>query len=399
MWDNVGGPDDTCGGKTHPSKAHVGQIRPNGPPSSLARSVTIGGRMQKQTTRPRCVRLTRRVSRRVEAAYDRIRERGGEIFDFDRLVQHAVGRVGDGDPDPRHVVELSTELLRQLQDAERRTWRARQVCETAIGIINERDLHQLDMAVGFSQSVFRQLTNNPYDEVPQGVAYAVSTQAVRAHATCHEICALLRAGLANGAFARWRTLHEVNVVAGVLLMGNRHTATRFNSHRWVMLARDLEHADLPDDFWTLPGPPPDVMRTRLVKRYGKSYAHPYGWAAEVTKRYVDEPNPKWHHLEKVAQLAPRHGLRVKAAHHLVHADALGVLHSIDSSGLVHSGASLAGISDTAWQTIDTLAETCSSLLAIWSRYDKSPRVAALIAIADQTLFELDVSFARILARP
>lgn len=342
------------------------------------------------------------ATRRVDAAHDRLDARGGEVFAFDDIVDDSLRRVAQGTGDSRLDIvrahEEAVALVSRLLDEERRSWSARRACETAIGVINEYELHALDVAIGLSQSAFRQLTNRPHDSVPPAVAYAVSSQAVRAHATGQEICALLRAGLPNGAFARWRTLHEVNVVSAVLLAGNRHTAQRFNSHRWVMFARDAEHAGLIESYWSLPGPTPEVMRARLVKKYGRQYAQTYGWAAEVTKRRLDIQNPKWHHLEKLAQLAPRHGAKVKTAHHLVHADSLGVLHSIDSTGLLHSGATLQGIAEIAWQTVDALSDTSRSLIAIWGKYDSTQRVSALSTLLDESLSQLEVAGARAAAR-
>lgn len=179
----------------------------------------------------------------------------------------------------------------------------------------------------------------------------------------------------NGALGRWRTLHEVEVVTKVLSVGNRYTAGRYNNHRWITMAIDLDHP-APGMKWPTGLTEPAIMRDRLVKRYGKPYKGRYGWASPVTKKHLKVEHPMWHHLERVAELSDSHQRHVKFAHHSVHADSLGTLNLIDSSGLLHSGAGLDGIPELSWRTIRTLRETTGRLIAIWERYDNSPEVRA-----------------------
>lgn len=62
----------------------------------------------------------------------------------------------------------------------------------------------------------------------------------RACATASEIHALLRTGHARGAYARWRTLHELAVVAMLLGKGDRDLSRRFLIHAAVEEYRDLQ---------------------------------------------------------------------------------------------------------------------------------------------------------------
>jgi hypothetical protein len=132
------------------------------------------------------------------------------------------------------------------------------------------------------------------------------------------------------------------------------------------------------------------MRERLVKRYGKSYAQPYGWAAQVTMRKLGVQQPQWFHLERVAQLAQGHADRVKAAHHLVHVDALGVLELVDGHGTFHAGARLDEVPNVAWQTVRALSEATDSLLAIWQRHDPTPLALASRQLAAHVLLNLEL---------
>ena len=332
----------------------------------------------------------------VQAAYRRIGAAESRLFRFDGLfqtgamaVEAKVSEAGDDAAEAFAPVAASELVFPDLRRRAKETWRARRECETAFGAILGPEFLALDIAVGISQECTRRLSNSHNQNVPPQVAYAFSSLAVRAHATVHEISALLRAGMVNGARGRWRTLHEIDVVTRVLAEGNRHTATRYNNHRWVTLALDIDHA--PSEMsWPFPGPDPATMRMRLIKRYGDPYGSRYGWAAEVSKRLLSNPRPNWYHLEKIADISAARTQRVKTAHHAVHADALVVLRHIDATGLLHAGAQVDGVADVAWQAIHTLRGTTNVLLGIWQRYDQAPQVTAGQRFADEVLFQCEV---------
>jgi hypothetical protein len=63
---------------------------------------------------------------------------------------------------------------------------------------------------------------------------------VRSCQIAAEIIALLEAGYADGAMARWRTLHEVCIVALVLTDHNEQLAERYIGHRAVEAYRAME---------------------------------------------------------------------------------------------------------------------------------------------------------------
>lgn len=332
----------------------------------------------------------------LEEAYKQVEIHGEAVFAFDQTVSRSIRGLAARCAG-RSWIEYGEDAAmraqdRLLEEAER-TWMARAACEQAIGIVNEEEFRALDAAIGVAQSCLRMLERRSIDGVPDDVRYVISTLGTRAQATCHEISALLRAGFPSGARARWRTLHEVAVVSSVLMLGNRHTASRFMNHRWVMLARDLDH-DTPVSWSSAEGPTPEVMRKRLIRRYGASYAGRYGWAALVTKREIRVARPQWHHLESVARLADGHRPRVKSAHHSVHVDSFGGLDLIDATGLLHAGARLDGSQPVVWQTLVALAELTDSLIGIWQRYDDGPMVVACRAYADRMLFEFETDVAR-----
>lgn len=340
----------------------------------------------------------------VAAAYDQIGAEAPNVFAFDQVAMRSIRGLASRSGG-RGWIEMSEpaamRALDNLMSSADETWAARQMCEEAIGVINQDELRSLDAAIAVAQACLRITNRRLRLGVPDDVAYVVNTLGVRAQATCHEISSLLRAGFPAGAQARWRTLYEVAVTSSVLMLGNRYTASRFKNHRWVMLARDRDR-DRDHELEPTPWPDrhsPEVMRTRLIRRYGPEYAEQYGWASLVTRSWLNVKRPRWYHLEKVADLADGHRPRVKQAHHAVHVDSLGGIGLLDSSGRLHAGGRIEGARPIVWQTIRALSEATDSLLAIWQRYDAAPLIIASRAYADRMLLELETDIMRIPAAP
>lgn len=122
---------------------------------------------------------------------------------------------------------------------------------------------------------------------------------------CHvtsEIYALLRAGHAEAALARWRTLHELTVIAAFLKDHDETLARRFLEHEAITAwwdaqayqrhAKRLQERPFTDaEMRTLARD-----RTRLLATYGKEYDQPWGWLVGVVA------NPSFAALESAAEL-------------------------------------------------------------------------------------------------
>jgi hypothetical protein len=125
---------------------------------------------------------------------------------------------------------------------------------------------------------------------------------VRGCQVTDEILCLLENGFADGAMARWRTLHEIAVVAAVILQYGDEIAERYINHQAVESKRAMDKyiACSPQLGYR---PMTRRMQARITKayekviaKYGKNFHSDYGWAAHHLKK--DRPN--FTHLEEAA---------------------------------------------------------------------------------------------------
>lgn len=110
----------------------------------------------------------------------------------------------------------------------------------------------------------------------------------RAVQVAMEIHHLLKAGFADGAFARWRSLHELSITTSFILEANQDTAEQFLLYRHVweydFAQTYQEHADDLD----VEEIDPEMMRSleetkeELIDRFGSKFDGTYGteWAAD-----------------------------------------------------------------------------------------------------------------------
>lgn len=121
-------------------------------------------------------------------------------------------------------------------------------------------------------------------------AFALSRLVTRAYEIVGEIVLLGRAGYADGALARWRSLHEVCVVAMFLARQSDRCAQMYLSHHWVeelrllevdkasgtACARNTHHDRYVRDL--------RKQKTAMVNKFGKAFASDYGWASVALGR-------------------------------------------------------------------------------------------------------------------
>ncbi len=188
----------------------------------------------------------------------------------------------------------------------------------------------------------------------------------RACLTASEVGVLLRSGYADAAMARWRTLHEITVVAGFLKRYDRQAAERYLLHEIVeslKAAEEYQHhyERLGDE----PLDPEDLrwlraQRDSLCERFGRAFGDVYGWAAAE----FNGLSPSFKALEEAAgldHLRPYY----RMASHGVHSNPKGIKFSLGLSKpqrFLLTGPSNAGLCDPGHATLISLTNCTINLL-------------------------------------
>lgn len=116
-------------------------------------------------------------------------------------------------------------------------------------------------------------------------ALALSKVVLRAYSVVGEIIALARAGYADGALARWRSLHEICVIAMFLSKQSDKCAKMFLSHSLIEELRLIESGV---DNGTISAKSKEddqylralkKQKRQLVETFGPAFAKDYGWAS------------------------------------------------------------------------------------------------------------------------
>lgn len=208
----------------------------------------------------------------------------------------------------------------------------------------------------------------------------------RACQVSDEIICLMENGFADGAMARWRTLHEISIVAALIADGDEDLAERYILHDAVEVKRQ---ADDYDETQVPLGFPPIGKRHRrdieqqyegALNRFGTAFAHPYGWAA----KHLDLKKPTFKDLQKAADRAGMSS-HYKMASFNVHASARSLFFNLASIGdqtIFLAGRSNAGLVDPGERTAHTLALITSLYVGHTLNIDRLIELKALLRIRD-----------------
>ncbi|GAB0149375.1 hypothetical protein McPS_21150 [Marichromatium sp. PS1] len=200
---------------------------------------------------------------------------------------------------------------------------------------------------------------------------------VRLHAKANqiskEILHLITHGFADGAQARWRSLHELAVVCSFIAEHGDSVAERYAQHESVEIYKaakqynqycsrlgaekinDSEMAVIEREY------------LELIERYGRSYASDYGWAAAT----LNLSRPTFRCLEVSVELdhiRPYY----KAASANIHANPAGVFRRLGlfpEEDALLAGPSNIGLSDPAQSTAISLTQITTSVLIYGANID------------------------------
>jgi hypothetical protein len=216
----------------------------------------------------------------------------------------------------------------------------------------------------------------------------------RACQVTNEIICLMENGLADGAMARWRTLHEIRVVASLIAEHGNDLAVRYLAHETVEAKRAMDRFMISHE--ALGYAPPSKREIKAVERdyaasldaFGDNFGSQYGWAA----LHLGMKKPRFDDLEVAAgQIAMRSHYHM--ASYNVHASTKGIafrLGLIEDSGVTAlAGASNAGFVEPAQNTGQALVEVTGLLLVCNGRFDELVQMEMLVSLRNRLPAALD----------
>lgn len=182
-----------------------------------------------------------------------------------------------------------------------------------------------------------------------------------------EILTLLKYGFAEGAYARWRTLHELTVIAGFIKNRGNGVAERYLYHRIISDYKDaLDYQKHCNKLGWQPIPEAeiDALKTAhdsLIARYGKEFRSTYGWAAQT----LGDKQPKFKDLETEVNLEHARPLYLLGNLN-VHASSKSVQFRLGSppkgDEILVAGPSYFGLSEPGQATAWTINQLTGALL-------------------------------------
>ncbi|MFL6387187.1 MAG: DUF5677 domain-containing protein [Terriglobales bacterium] len=184
----------------------------------------------------------------------------------------------------------------------------------------------------------------------------------RACQVTDEIICLLENGFADGAMARWRTLHEIAVVSAVISQHGSSIAERYVAHQAVESKRALDkHMECYKKLGEKPIPQREQKKIlkaydSAIARYGKAFKYLYGWAAF----HLQKEKPTFANLEEEAgraEMRPYYQLGSDNVHAGVKSMffRLGLIENYTSMLAGRSNAGLAEPGQHAAHTLTQLA--------------------------------------------
>lgn len=189
-------------------------------------------------------------------------------------------------------------------------------------------LNKLEMFLVISQEAV-EYVNDEYGKSINPEGDLVLETLIRLHARAcqisREIITLLRHGFADGAHARWRSLHEIAVVGIFLAEGNEELSERYVLHediesykaalQYRKYSEELGLDEIDDqEFEEV-----KEIRDKLIDRFGKEFNGDYGWAAAA----LNNKRPNFSDIESAISL-DHYRPYYKLASHNVHANAKGL---------------------------------------------------------------------------
>jgi hypothetical protein len=208
--------------------------------------------------------------------------------------------------------------------------------------------------------------------------------------TASEVYSLMRTGHASAAMARWRTLHELAVVAFFIKKYGADTAERYLLHNVIeswKVTSQYQRYHKRIDYEPIDEQEVGFIRTQrdqLCARYGPIYGKSYGWAAsalginDANKRIVFDLIER---ASGIDHLRPFY----KMASHGIHSESKGGYWNLGviGSSIVLAGPSNTGFCDAAHSTLISLYQCTVCFLTMEADIEDLMVIGTLQSLLDE----------------
>jgi hypothetical protein len=221
---------------------------------------------------------------------------------------------------------------------------------------------------------------------------ALTRSHARACQVTDEIICLVSGGFSDGAMARWRTLHEIAVVASFLAEHGEDAAERYILHQVVESKRatdEYERCRARLGYAPLDQKEIEELKNSfdmLKSRFGKSFTGQYGWASH----HLKQTEPTFRDIERAARIDHLRS-HYKMASHPVHANSKGIffkLGLLNETPILLAGPSNAGLFDPIQGAALSLIQVTSSLLTLQTSFDNIAALKMMLQLQDGIVAEL-----------
>jgi hypothetical protein len=296
---------------------------------------------------------------------------------------------------PKFVTQTSRLILDQVRREARQTIKENQKIrkrfEARLRKRWKKPIDLLELFVALALEAGTEF-NQEYRDVAAEEKDLVFDVLTRLHARACQIAAevltLIKAGFADGAHSRWRTLHELAVVAIFIDKHGPAVAERYLDHEIVEAQKAAVQYERHREAMGHEAYPPNELATieaayeDVLSRYGQDFRHPYGWASTA----VHKASPTFSDLEEDVELEKWRPY-YKMASYNVHAGAKGITFRL---GLVRgeqtillAGSTNTGFTDPAQGTAISLLQISVTLLMMRPNLDVFVRCEMLKTLQEQ----------------
>ncbi|MEX2162915.1 MAG: DUF5677 domain-containing protein [Sulfuricaulis sp.] len=288
---------------------------------------------------------------------------------------------------PKITVDLSRSLLRGIKRNSKKGLQDRRVeqisFESGLYAHWGKALDLLAVEVALGTEIGEQLNESlrkKFRKKNLSVVDALTRLHARAIQVAREVEILLLSGYADGAIARWRTLHEICVVSWFIREQGNEVAERYLSHvavdswrgaiQYNQYASILNYEEIPKR--ELKALEQDIQK--LKRRFGEKFLEEYGWASEA----LGKKNPRFSDIERsvgLSKIRPYY----KLASHNIHGGPKGAIYRIGlppySKPMLLAGPSSSGLEEAGRLAAFSFAQITTNILLfsisfdslVWSR--------------------------------